>query len=88
MSAPKISTTMQHALDACRAAGGLWRWPGGFWVDRPCPDPKVVTSPKSAWSSAHTIKALLDRQLIEVTERAGANQFMTAVRAVPPEVTP
>jgi hypothetical protein len=63
------STTMQHALDACVAAGGLWRWPGGWWVAEPCPDVKRVVVPKAPNWSAQTIRALVDRQLLVVTGR-------------------
>lgn len=82
----KLSPTMQHALDACAAAGGLWRWPGGWWVAQPSPDPKRVISPRAPSWGAQTIHALIDRKHVEVFERAGANQFAVAVRIPVPKV--
>ena len=80
---PKLSITMTRALDACRAAGGLWRWPGGWWVATPPADVKKIVTPGQgveSWSK-QTVFALVDRGLADVTERAGQGEFAVKITA-------
>jgi hypothetical protein len=63
---------MRAALDACRAAGGLWRWPGGYWVAR-AKQPNDPTTPSDPNWGTQTVFALIDRG--EVTATGHADTF-------------
>lgn len=79
-----LSATMQDALAKGREHGGrLVRLPGGFWTYPDCParDSHGYSVPE--WSiSAHTIKALLARGLVEA-ETYARNGFLVAVKVMP-----
>ena len=80
----KVSPTMQKTLDNMREHGGLERWQGGFWTYPGCAIhhrmeanrayPEGVPVP-AWWVDFGTVKALLKRELIEITERDAKNQY-------------
>lgn len=57
----KPSVHQQAVLDHLRAVGRtrLYRWPGGYWVDQPCPDQHRVNCPE--WYTLTTTVAALER---------------------------
>lgn len=61
-----ISATMQRALDDAKLAGGrLYRWPGGFWLNRAKAD-GAPTPQHGTYFDACTIKALIARSKLRV----------------------
>ncbi len=71
MSNADLSPTMKAALEACKTAGALWRWPGGFWVARVKPHDRVTPANGEASWSAQTIWALIDRKAVSIAGRSG-----------------
>ena len=61
----KLSQTMLDALRAARGAGGLWYWPGGFWLPtKNAHRPPTAAELEGGWFTSHTINALVKRNLL------------------------
>jgi len=68
-----LSPTMTDALSRARAAGALYRWPGGFWTDHPYTDDvhraaatRGVDAVPAWWVSTQTLSALRARKLVSL----------------------
>lgn len=66
----KLSQTMSKCLKACKDHGSLFRHSGGFWAseDVEFQDRGLYGSFPVWYFSTGTIRALLDRNIFEVTE--------------------
>lgn len=92
--AARLSLGMQDAIAKAQAHGGeLVRWEGGFWTHPGAQSVGVSAGARvpAWWCSWHTVRALLDRVLVEVTERRqtkGGGEFAVRVRLRATAVAP
>lgn len=86
---PAISSHMQRALTDATMAGGLHRWPGGYWRVTPWTR-DAVADPNEYYHKTTTIDALVGRGLghFSVIKEGPYGKFGTTFKAGAAETTP
>ncbi len=61
-----LSLTMREAIKRAHAGNdALYRWPGGYWTDRPWDG---TSSAPKWWVASNTVQALVDRRLVSTVD--------------------
>jgi hypothetical protein len=80
----KITNTQLSVVERMRADGGvLERWPGGFWTTPSSPVEKVDSDGVKVpewYVEIRTVRALVAKNLVEVTKRQETHKFEIEVR--------